>query len=138
MPCQVVSNFMKGFREYLESPTRFKMSLLPTEAAAAADIRYEVKPLTIISLSSSFFVPETGLVAWILWFDFCLVWMLSSPWWLMCCWNGCRITWLMMVMLGESHFRRQGLIQDFLLGGETIFLKFFLDIFGQQNRRIQL
>ena len=33
----------------------------------------------------------------------------------------------------------QGLIQDFLLGGggNHIF-EFFLDIFGQQNRRIQL
>ncbi len=37
---QVVSSFMKSFREYVESPTRFKKSLLPTEVAPEADIRY--------------------------------------------------------------------------------------------------
>ncbi len=31
---------MKSFREYVESPTRFKKSLLPTEVAPEADIRY--------------------------------------------------------------------------------------------------
>jgi len=36
---QVIENFMKGFQEYVESPTRFKKSLLPTEADPAADIR---------------------------------------------------------------------------------------------------
>ena len=31
----------------------------------------------------------------------------------------------------------QGLIQDFLLGGGNHIFEIFLDIFGQQNRRIQ-
>ena len=32
----------------------------------------------------------------------------------------------------------QGLIQDFLLGGGNRIFEEILDIFGQQNRRIQL
>ena len=31
----------------------------------------------------------------------------------------------------------QGLIQDFFLGGGNHIFEIFLDIFGQQNRRIQ-
>ena len=34
-------------------------------------------------------------------------------------------------------FTDQGLIQDFLLGGGNHIFEIFLDIFGQQNRRIQ-
>ena len=40
-------------------------------------------------------------------------------------------------MSQDKHY--QGLIQDFLLGGGgTIFLNEIFDIFGQQNRLIQL
>ena len=36
---QTVEEFMQSFREYLEVPTRFKNTLMPTGAAEGADIR---------------------------------------------------------------------------------------------------
>ena len=36
---QTVDVFMESFREYLDSPTRFKSTLMPTGIAEGADIR---------------------------------------------------------------------------------------------------